>query len=177
MTDGVYGTKIVLFPLLGHTVLRISKLTDYATVILASLAADAAGRRTAADIAQKIHLGAPTVSKLLKQLHHAGLVESTRGLRGGYRLARPANQISAATILDAMEGPLALTECSTGHSQCDLQASCSVGGSWQRINLAIRQSLHEITLAELAGLERNPRHFAVFDVKLRNGVVSGVNRS
>lgn len=159
-----------------QAVLRISKLTDYATVILASLAADSARQRTAADIAQASHLAAPTVSKLLKQLQRAGLVESTRGLHGGYRLARPARQISAAAILDALEGPLALTECSTGHSQCDLQDHCSVGGSWQRINQAIRQSLEEITLAELAGLESNPRHFALFDVKLRNGVVAGVNR-
>ena len=156
--------------------LRISKLTDYATVILAALATDSGSQRTAADIAQAIHLAAPTVSKLLKQLHRAGLLESSRGLRGGYRLARPASQISAAAILDALEGPLALTECSTGNSQCDLQANCSVGGSWQRINHAIRQSLEEITLAELAGLESNPRHFAAFDVKLRNGVVAGVNR-
>ena len=157
--------------------LRISKLTDYSTVILASMAADPAGWRTATDISRGIPLAAPTVSKLLKQLHRAGLVESTRGLRGGYRLARPASQISAAAILDALEGPLALTECSTGAlSRCDLQASCSVGGSWQRINQAIRQSLEEITLAELAGLESNPRHFALFDVKLRNGVVAGVNR-
>jgi FeS assembly SUF system regulator len=157
-------------------VLRISKLTDYATVILACLAAGTATRGTAAGIARASHLASPTVSKLLKQLQRAGLVESTRGLHGGYRLARPASQISAAAILDALEGPLALTECSTGNSQCDLQASCSVGGSWQRINHAIRQSLEEITLAELAGLESNPRHFAVFDVKLRNGVVAGVNR-
>jgi FeS assembly SUF system regulator len=157
-------------------VLRISKLTDYATVILASMAADPGGWRTATDISRGIHLAAPTVSKLLKQLHRAGLVESTRGLHGGYRLSRPAAKISAAAILDALEGPLALTECSTGHSQCDLQANCSVGGSWQRINLAIRQSLEEVTLAELAGLERNPRHFALFDVKLRNSVVAGVNR-
>jgi FeS assembly SUF system regulator len=161
----------------GDPMLRITKLTDYATVILASLAAAPEGRRTATDIAQAIHLAGPTASKLLKQLHRAGLVESTRGLHGGYRLARPATQISAAAILDAMEGPLAITECSTGHSQCDLQASCSVGGSWQRINHAIRQSLEDVTLAELAGLERNPRHFAMFDVKLRNGVVGGVNRT
>jgi FeS assembly SUF system regulator len=159
-----------------NPVLRISKLTDYATVILASLATDPARRRTAADIASEIHLAAPTVSKLLKQLHRAGLVASTRGLHGGYQLARPAQQISAAAILDALEGPLALTECATGHSQCDLQASCTVGGSWQRINQAIHQSLEEITLAQLAGLERNSRHFAMFDVKLRNGVISGVNR-
>ena len=156
--------------------LRISKLTDYATVILASLAREEGVRHTTAGIAASSRLPAPTVSKLLKQLHRAGLVESTRGLHGGYRLARPASQISAATILDALEGPLALTECATGHSQCDLQANCSVGGSWQRINHAIRQSLEEISLAELAGLESNPRHFALFDVKLRNGVVAGVNR-
>lgn len=159
-----------------YPVLRISKLTDYATVILASLARDT-GQRTAADVARQCRLAAPTVSKLLKQLHRAGLVESTRGLHGGYRLARPAREISAAAILDALEGPLALTECATLHSTCDLQANCSVGGSWQRINQAIRQSLDEITLAELAGLESNPRHFALFDVKLRNGVVAGVNRS
>jgi FeS assembly SUF system regulator len=158
-------------------VLRISKLTDYATVILASMARGDAAHHATAEIARDCRLRAPTVSKLLKQLQRAGLVESTRGLHGGYRLARPARQISAASILDALEGPLALTECATGHSQCDLQASCSVGGSWQRINQAIRQSLQEITLAELAGLESNPRHFALFDVRLRNGVVAGVNRS
>jgi len=156
--------------------IRISKLTDYATVILASLARDEATQRTAADVARQCHLAPPTSSKLLKQLQRAGLVESTRGLHGGYRLARPARQISAAAILDALEGPLALTECATARSQCDLQSSCNVGGSWQRINHAIRQSLQEITLAELAGLESNPRHFALFDVKLRNGVVAGVNR-
>jgi FeS assembly SUF system regulator len=157
-------------------VIRISKLTDYATVILASLARDEDTRRTAADVARQCHLALPTASKLLKQLQRARLVDSTRGLHGGYRLARPARQISAAAILDALEGPLALTECATGNSHCDLQSSCNVGDSWQRINHAIRQSLQEITLAELAGLESNPRHFALFDVRLRNGVVAGVNR-
>ncbi|HXC60398.1 MAG TPA: SUF system Fe-S cluster assembly regulator [Steroidobacteraceae bacterium] len=156
--------------------IRISKLTDYATVILAALARDAAALRTTADVARTCRLATPTASKLLKQLQRAGLVESTRGLHGGYRLARPARQISAAAILDALEGPLALTECATSHSRCDIQANCSVGGSWQRINQAIRASLHEISLAELAGLESNPRHFALFDVKLRNAVVAGVNR-
>jgi FeS assembly SUF system regulator len=158
-------------------VLRISKLTDYATVLLAQLAATEGQRRTAAELSRLSHLALPTVSKLLKQLHRTGLVESSRGLHGGYRLARPAREISAAAILDALEGPLALTECATLHGQCDIMASCGVGGSWQRINLAIRQSLEEVTLAELAGLESNPRHFAAFDLRLRNGVVAGVTRS
>ena len=156
--------------------LRIGKLTDYATVLMTCLAGRPGEVLAASELAEHARLEMPTVSKLLKQLQRTGLVESTRGLHGGYRLARPARQISAAAILDAMEGPLALTECSTGHSQCDLQTTCSVGGSWQRINEAVRQSLHEITLAELAGLESNPRYFALFDVKLRNSVVAGVNR-
>jgi FeS assembly SUF system regulator len=158
--------------------LRIGKLTDYATVILARLAAADAERHTASQIAVQSRIALPTVSKLLKQLHQAGLVESLRGQRGGYRLARPAEQISAATILDAMEGPLALTECAGHHSQCDLHASCGVGGSWQRINVAIRQALEGLTLAELAGLERNPREFALRDLRLRAGSdrIGGVAR-
>jgi FeS assembly SUF system regulator len=157
-------------------VLRISKLTDYATVILATLATDAERRRTAAEIARQSRVALPTVSKLLKLLHGAGLVDSSRGLHGGYQLSRPARQISAAAILDALEGPLALTECATAAGHCDIQSSCKVGGSWQRINHAIRQSLQEVTLAELAGLEINSRHFVAFDLKLRNGMLAGISR-
>ncbi len=159
-----------------EAVLRISKLTDYATVILARLACDDGPRHTATGLARESGLAPPTVSKLLKQLHHAGLVESTRGLHGGYRLARPAREISAAAILDALEGPLALTECAIDNGQCGIRSSCVVSGSWQRINLAIRQSLEEVTLAELAGLEQNPRRFAMFDVRLRNGMAGGATR-
>lgn len=133
--------------------LRISRLTDYATVILATLAGDPARVQTAAALSEQTHVAAPTVSKLLKQLQRAGLVSSTRGLRGGYQLARPASEISAAAILDALEGPLALTDCSAGHGQCEIEQSCRVGRVWQRLNQAIRRSLHEVTLAQLAGLD------------------------
>jgi FeS assembly SUF system regulator len=132
--------------------LRISKLTDYATVILARLAAEPARRFTAAQVATETHLAAPTASKLLKQLHRHGLVLSTRGLHGGYLLARPAAQISAAQILDALEGPVALTECSSSASHCCIESTCLVSKAWQRVNLAVRRSLQEITLLELAGL-------------------------
>jgi FeS assembly SUF system regulator len=132
--------------------LRISKLTDYATVILARLAAEPGRRFTAGQIASQTHLAAPTVSKLLKQLHRRGLVNSTRGLHGGYLLARPAAEISAAQILDALEGPVALTECASSQNHCCIESSCLVGRAWQRVNLAIRRSLQEITLLELAGL-------------------------
>jgi FeS assembly SUF system regulator len=136
--------------------LRISKLTDYATVILARLAAEPERRFTAAQIAAATRLAAPTVSKLLKQLHRRGLVLSTRGLHGGYLLARPALEISAAQILDALEGPVAITECASSTSQCCIETSCLVSKAWQRVNLAVRRSLQEITLLELAGLRGAP---------------------
>ena len=93
------------------------------------------------------------VSKLLKQLQRSGLVNSTRGTHGGYQLARAPEDITAAAILDALEGPIALTECSSGEGVCCIEHSCSVGRTWQRLNLAIRRSLSEISLAQLAGLD------------------------
>ena len=132
---------------------RISRLTDYATVLLAVLAAQPERVQTAASLAEQTHIGAPTVSKLLKQLQRAGLVLSTRGLHGGYQLARPATQISAAAILDALEGPVALTDCSVAHGHCDIEDSCRVGRVWQRLNLTIRRSLGDVSLAQLAGLD------------------------
>ena len=133
--------------------LRISRLTDYATVLLATLACEPETRHTAASLALRTRLGAATVSKILKQLHRSGLVLSSRGVHGGYRLAKPASDISAAAILDALEGPLALTDCAAGSGHCEIESSCRVGRSWQRVNLAIRRSLYDVSLAQLAGLE------------------------
>jgi FeS assembly SUF system regulator len=127
--------------------LRISRLTDYATVILASLADG--GLASAADIAQRTRIGLPTVSKLLKELQHAGLVRSVRGARGGYQLARPAASINAAEIIDAVEGPVALTECAGGAGNCGIEATCLVGHGWQRISRAIRHALVDVSLEEL----------------------------
>lgn len=134
--------------------LRISKLTDYGTVILAYLAAHADQMHTASEVAERTRLGLPTVSKLLKNLHRAGLVSSLRGSHGGYQLARPAGDITAAAILDALEGPFALTECSGKHSACGIESTCQVGHSWQRVNAAIHRALSDVSLAELAGLDR-----------------------
>jgi FeS assembly SUF system regulator len=157
--------------------LRISKLTDYATVILGALAADPTRQQTATEITERTRVAAPTVSKVLKQLQRAQLVSSSRGLHGGYRLARPAREISAAAILDALEGPVALTECAGEHNHCGIEGTCRVGGAWQRVNRAIHQSLQEITLAELAGLETGTTHFAAFDLRLRNGLNAGQHKS
>jgi len=132
---------------------RISRLTDYATVLLAALAEQPQRLQTATSLAEQTRIAAPTVSKLLKQLQRAGLVVSTRGLHGGYQLARPATEISAAAILDALEGPLALTDCSVGAGHCEIEETCRVGRVWQRLNLAIRRSLYDVSLAQLAGID------------------------
>lgn len=147
--------------------LRISRLTDYATVLLAALAEEPTRVQTATALAERTRIAAPTVSKLLKQLQRAGLVTSTRGLHGGYQLARPAGEISAAAILDALEGPLALTDCAAGHGQCGIEQTCKVGRAWQRVNHAILRSLHEVTLAQLAGLDNTPLRLTVLDREFR----------
>ncbi len=131
--------------------LRMSKLTDYGTVVLTDLAERPEGLHSATDVAAHTHLALPTVSKLLKALTRAGLVISHRGARGGYVLARPAVEISAAEILEALEGPVAITECSSDDGNCGLVAVCHVGHAWRRINYSIRQALDEISLAQLAG--------------------------
>ena len=133
--------------------LRISKLTDYATLILAHLAEADERRATAVELAERTHVGLPTVSKVLKELQRAGLVLSTRGAHGGYALARAATAISAADIIDAVEGPVGITECATHPGQCGLETSCRVGHSWQRVNAGIRRALAGISLTELARSE------------------------
>jgi FeS assembly SUF system regulator len=133
--------------------LRISKLTDYGTVILVHLAeCGTVELCPASDVAAATHLALPTVQKVLKKLAQNGLVESARGTDGGYRLARQPELISAAEILDALEGPVAITECSEENSHCELENDCQVGSAWQKISLAIRSAMSDIRLSDL----RNP---------------------
>jgi FeS assembly SUF system regulator len=130
-------------------VLRISKLTDYGTVLLAHLAANRETVCSAADVANATGIAVPTVSKLLKSMGRSGLVTSTRGANGGYELALDPSDISAADIIDALEGPVSITECSAIDSQCEHEGVCSVGGAWQRVNVAIRQALDDVSLSDL----------------------------
>ena len=129
--------------------LRISKLTDYGTVLLAHLARNPDAVCSAADLAARTGIALPTASKLLKSLARNGLVTSTRGASGGYRLSRDASLISAAEIIDALEGPVSITECSASDSHCDIEEICGVGNAWQRINVAIRDALHAVSLVDL----------------------------
>jgi FeS assembly SUF system regulator len=134
--------------------LRMSKLTDYGTLVLSELAARGHEPSSAGVVAGKTHLALPTVSKLLKALTRSGLVVSTRGAQGGYALARAPERITAAEIIDALEGPVAITECSAQAGSCELEAYCHVGNSWQRINLSIREALQQVTLADLKSKRR-----------------------
>ena len=129
--------------------LRISKLTDYGTVVLAQLAGSEGRVCSAAEVSEATGIALPTVSKLLKLLARARLVTSTRGASGGYELARPAREISAASVIDALEGPVSITECSASDSHCDYEDVCNVGNAWQRINVAIRRALDDVNLTDL----------------------------
>jgi FeS assembly SUF system regulator len=149
--------------------LRMSKLTDYGTMVLAQLSVSAHGWTTASAVAGATHLGQPTVSKLLKALAHAGLVVSTRGVQGGYALARPAAMISAAEILDALEGPVAITECSSAKGGCELESFCRVGTAWQRINHSIRRALEGVSLADL---QERREHLPNLRTELRTAAVA-----
>jgi len=130
--------------------LRISKLTDYGTVVMTYLARESDRLHAATEIAARIQLSAPTVSKILKTLAREGLVVSHRGAKGGYSLARAPADISMVEIIDALEGPVGLTECGSHPGLCVQEASCSIRANWQHINAAVRQALAGVTLAQMA---------------------------
>jgi len=143
--------------------LRVSRLTDYATVVMTCIAAHPAEVLSAVQIADETRLELPTVSKLLKALGHAALVESFRGVNGGYRLARPAGEISLAEIVEALEGPIGMTECSVAEGQCDRESQCGVRGSWQLVNNVLDNALRAVSLADMLKPQppRPPRRIAV----------------
>jgi FeS assembly SUF system regulator len=130
--------------------LRISKLTDYGIVLLAHFADRPGETRNARELAESTGLPFPAVGKVLKALAQEGLLVSHRGARGGYALARPASEISVAEIIEALEGPIALMECSAGPGHCEKEATCRVRDPWQLIQDAIRSTLSGVSLRGLA---------------------------
>lgn len=129
--------------------LRLSKLTDYGTVVMTALAEQPDMRRNASELAAALHLSTPTVSKILKTLARNGLLTSSRGVNGGYLLSRSPTEITMSDVIAALEGPIALIECAELTGQCSLEPLCSIRGNWLRINLAIRNALEDITLADM----------------------------
>ncbi len=136
--------------------LRISKLTDYAILIMVELTRD--GEMLSAHaLAERIHVEGPTASKVLKLLAGSGLLESYRGATGGYRVGRSAAEISVAEVIAAIEGPIAMTECSVEEGLCSQEDNCDLRGNWQRISLAVAQALRDVSLAEMsAPVSRKP---------------------
>ena len=127
---------------------RLSKLTDYAVVVLLRLGHE--GVRTASGLAVASRLPEPTVAKVLKALAASGLVISQRGAHGGYRLGRELREISVADVIGAIDGPIALTACVQGGAGgCDVQSGCAMNGRWDVVNQAVRTALDAISLADL----------------------------
>lgn len=130
--------------------LRISKLIDYGTLILTHMAGAPDQVISAAGLASSLGLGPATVSKVLKSLGQHGLVNSTRGARGGYSLSRPAQEINIAQIIDALdEQPFGLTECTSTPGVCSVEADCHIRTNWERINSIVRRTLEEVTVADM----------------------------
>lgn len=129
--------------------LRITRLTDYATLLMTVLAAAPDTVHSAAALAERTHLELTTVSKVLKSLAQAGLVEGLRGVNGGYRMARAPQAVSLFEIVEAIEGPLEMTECSGDHSRCEHESHCGVAPHWRQVNDIIADTLRGMTLAQM----------------------------
>lgn len=129
--------------------LRLGKLTDYATVVLSFMAKERVDMHAAVEIADATGIPQTTVSKILKLLVKAKVISSTRGAKGGYVLAKPPEKISVAEIIFALEGPIALTECSISQQGCEQASGCEIRGNWGLINETINKALESITLADM----------------------------
>ena len=136
--------------------MRLSSMADYAVVIMSAAARHCGGTRVSAgQLAEETGLPAPTVQKLVSRMTSAGLLRSSRGAGGGLRLARPAAAITLADIVEAVEGPIALTSCiEDARSCCTLEDACQVKPHWPIVNEALRGALAQVPLTRLAEVAR-----------------------
>lgn len=143
--------------------LRITRQTDYG-IVLMSLFIEGGGNSnaksvmSARDMAAETKLPLPTVSKILKALTRANVLDSTRGVKGGYSLNREPAEITIANIIEALEGPIAITDCSIpdGDRDCLIKGDCPCESNWNRINDAVRNALEAVLLSDMAGGCRIP---------------------
>ena len=142
--------------------LRLTNLADYSVVVMTAAARSRDASLSAAVVAARTGIPAPTVAKVMGLLTRAGLLASSRGVAGGFRLALVPTAISVADIVEAVDGPIALTNCQHGEvAACALEGSCAVRPHWRPINVAVRAALAAVTLADLAGpvaALRTPTH-------------------
>ncbi|MEO0441372.1 MAG: SUF system Fe-S cluster assembly regulator [Pseudomonadota bacterium] len=145
--------------------MRLSSLADYAVVLMSAAARHcgaallAEGKLNATKLSDETGVPLPTAKKLVSRLTAAGLIESTRGVGGGIRLARPPSSISLADIVEAVEGPLAITSCVIdGNHDCKLEDGCTVKPHWGIVNRTIREALDNVSLASLSKLPGSAQH-------------------
>jgi len=132
--------------------IKLSRLADYAVVLLTQMGSDAKGVHTAIGLAANTGLPVPTVSKVLATLARDGVVSSVRGAKGGYRLAAAPDRISVAQIIAAIDGPIALTQCVDRSAEiCTVETLCPSRAGWHKINEAVERALSEVSLAQLMG--------------------------
>lgn len=152
--------------------IRINRETDYATAILGVMAEGPGERFSTTWLADRRGLPPATVSKILKQLVHAGLLESHRGSKGGYSLARPAEEISIAEVVRAIEGPIALTDCIEGGGQaCQYSPHCVISSNWSRINDAFHRALEGVSIKDMSQ-PLSPEHPSLrgIDIRIKTAV-------
>lgn len=130
---------------------RLNRLTDYGVVVMAQMAQHNDKVRTATQISEETGVPLPTVGKILTALARGDLVASQRGAAGGYHLSRPSDEITVTEIIQALEGPIALTACVDGNTgACDVERLCPMRGNWDKVNKAIRAALDQVTLADMS---------------------------
>ena len=131
--------------------IRLSKLADDGIVIASHLARHPDRQQTAPEVAAATSVPLPMTSKILKLLTRAEVLVSHRGSHGGYGLARVAERVTVAEVIEALDGPIAITSCTEPTpGDCSILSLCPARANWERINLAIREALSDVTLAEMA---------------------------
>jgi FeS assembly SUF system regulator len=132
-------------------VIRLSKLADYGIVVASHLARHPERQQTAPEVAASTSVPLPMTSKVLKMLTRAELLVSHRGAHGGYGLARAATDVTVAEVIEALDGPIAITSCTEPTpGDCSILSLCPARANWERINRAVREALGDVTLAEMA---------------------------
>jgi FeS assembly SUF system regulator len=128
--------------------IRLSRLSDYAVVLMSQLGEPSGHPASAQQVSAATGLSLPTVSKLLKLMHRAGLVHSTRGSQGGYVLAVPSAEITVAAIIEAVDGPISLTDCAIPGTACQLDGQCPTQHGWAKLNNTVRSAFVQVHLSD-----------------------------
>lgn len=148
--------------------LRLSKFADYGTQVMVYMSKDGAVH-SASEVAARLGIAIPTVSKILKMLVRENLVASSLGAKGGYMLARDPCDITIAEIINAMDGPISITECSSTTTSCERESTCSTRSNWQGINHIIHDALNKVNLAEM--IAPKPQVVDVSRIRARGALV------